>query len=334
MKLINSIKLSTLILTVGTSFFSLAGDIYDPFIVEHPEKNYSLPPALAGVKPDANRCGGDWGDSLDTPSALGRVQWALRCRPEEKPLFGISTAKMVNVEGEKVPYLDARIYYPTYGLAKWSADNAQWNITNPKGRFAPTKKATPCAESPLPETYHIVAFCVSSCYTPEQLLLFPNGDEEILTAKLQKQKKIVTLAKDATQGELRYQDSDVRQFVESLTDGNHAVRTITTKSGNKVRVTINHPLVTSDGFMRLAEQLQVGDALVKASGENDEIVDIQDELYRGKVYNVIIESMDNMENILVAQDFLSGSSRFQNEGAEYVNRRILREVMTAKAFEK
>jgi len=45
--------------------------------------------------------------------------------------------------------------------------------------------------------------------------------------------------------------------------------------------------------------------------------------YFGKVYNIKPASTNRVANILIAQGFLVGSSRFQNEDADFINRIIL-----------
>ena len=67
----------------------------------------------------------------------------------------------------------------------------------------------------------------------------------------------------------------------------------------------------------------MGDELVRADGSLDPIVKIDRTIHEGKVYNLRPVSEDHVSNVLVAQGFLVGSSRFQNDDVEYMNRVIL-----------
>ncbi|MFE8602494.1 hypothetical protein [Archangium violaceum] len=69
-----------------------------------------------------------------------------------------------------------------------------------------------------------------------------------------------------------------------------------------------------------AQTLKVGDALLKADGTQDPIVDIQRTQYFGKVYNLRPDSSARISNVLVAKGYLVGSSLFQNDEVGYFNR--------------
>ena len=62
---------------------------------------------------------------------------------------------------------------------------------------------------------------------------------------------------------------------------------------------------------------------MKADGTLDPIVDIQKATFFGKVYNLAPVTTDRVSNILVAQGYLVGSVRFQNDEVGYLNRIIL-----------
>lgn len=83
------------------------------------------------------------------------------------------------------------------------------------------------------------------------------------------------------------------------------------KSGGKLSVTLNHPLVDGEGYMKKAEEFKIGDKLVLANGKKDKIVQINVVDFFGKVYNVAPKSNNSQENIVVAKGYLNGSHKFQ-----------------------
>jgi hypothetical protein len=72
-----------------------------------------------------------------------------------------------------------------------------------------------------------------------------------------------------------------------------------------------------------ASTLKVGTKLVKADGSRDAIVSVTQKSEFGKAYNLAPKATDRVSNILIAQGFLVGSSRYLNDDADYMNRVIL-----------
>jgi hypothetical protein len=72
-----------------------------------------------------------------------------------------------------------------------------------------------------------------------------------------------------------------------------------------------------------ASTLKAGTKLIKADGARDAIVSVTQTSYFGKVYNLKPAATNRVANILIAQGFLVGSSRFQNEDVDYINRILL-----------
>jgi hypothetical protein len=88
-------------------------------------------------------------------------------------------------------------------------------------------------------------------------------------------------------------------------------------------VTNEHPMVTGEGRLVQAQKLKVGEELLKADGTPDAIVSIEKTTHQGKVYNIKPESREQVANILIAQGYLVGSARFQNDDVDYMNRVLL-----------
>ena len=101
--------------------------------------------------------------------------------------------------------------------------------------------------------------------------------------------------------------------------------TLRMKSGGQLRVTNEHPLVTSDGVMKQAQTLVVGEELVRDNGSPDPVVSIVKSTELTKVYNLRPTTTDLTSNILVAQGYLTGSARYQNEYIKYLNRVLFRQ---------
>jgi hypothetical protein len=181
---------------------------------------------------------------------------------------------------------------------------------------------------PAANAYFSAFYCTSSCYTPDQSVRFADGDVPMIDAFKAVRNDVVTLSGDATLDKLSTQVDGVHSYThESRDTAKNVIYTVTTASGGTLSVTHQHPvLVVKKGSGRLvmAETLREGkDALVKADGSLDRIVDITKSEHIGQVYNLSPNSTAHVSNILIAQGFLVGSSRFQNDDLQYMNRALL-----------
>lgn len=182
--------------------------------------------------------------------------------------------------------------------------------------------------NPLPSTssFFVVAYCESSCYTPDQNLRFSTGDVNILDAFNAQRDDLMTLASDATLENPHTQVSRVYSYTREIRDVEQPIYKVTTASGGSLSITSEHPvLVTNghDGRLVKAEKLHKGDELLKADGTPDPVVQIEKTTYFGKVYNIKPTSTELVSNILIAQGYLVGSARFQNDDIKYINRSLL-----------
>ncbi|PNQ53710.1 cell surface protein, partial [Vibrio agarivorans] len=171
-------------------------------------------------------------------------------------------------------------------------------------------------------------------YTPDQKILFSDGEHAIYDALTKRLTNIVTLSDDANLENLSYQIKDVEAYSESIIETVHNIRVFHTASGNQIKVTDNHPLLVSTGYMLTAENINTGDSLISKDGTFDEITNIEDIKFTGKVYNVMPDTSDNSTNgqIVVAQGFLSGSMYYQNDGADLTGRLLLRSQVPTDLF--
>jgi hypothetical protein len=186
-----------------------------------------------------------------------------------------------------------------------------------------TDKAGTSPIDPATTPFYVNAYCVSSCYTPEQKILFPEGYEEIASAMSQMRPEMTTLSRTSSLGKIELVRNDVYSYTRERIDNWHVIYVVRTRSGGELRVTDKHPVITGEGRVVEALSLKAGDTLVQADGAVDPIVSVEKTKYFGKVYNIRPVTRDRISNILVAQGYLVGSSAYQNEDVDYMNRIIL-----------
>jgi hypothetical protein len=227
-----------------------------------------------------------------------------------------------------------RVLYPTFGSTPNATDTGNkqlfpnanndpndctfyervWDPNVPGGW-----KFVPAAPGPI----YMNGYCEASCYTPEQEVLFSDGYMPIVDAFEARREDVVTLAPDATLDDVKLQQNRTYSYTREIRDAMHHIYVIRTASGGELRVTNEHPVLNGEGRIVQAQTLKVGQDLLKADGTPDRITDIQKTQYFGKVYNISPVSTDLVSNVVVAQGFLVGSSRFQNDEVGYMNRMLL-----------
>lgn len=257
-----------------------------------------LIPTLASAEDSVifmeNRCAED---SLDPAQARLRNQWARKCYPEI---------------AEDLDYYERRNRRP-YVLVHHT--NGSWR--------GPLDPKAPC------DGWTRKSFCVASCYPADQLVWFEGGFTPIGRAVDKKLDGIITLKANSTIDMPKFKVSRVRSYSRSRTDSDEIILTFRMASGGQLRVTTNHPMLTSDGIMQEAAKLSVGQELVQGQGLSDKIVEISSRIEFGKVYNVSPDSGNPVENIVIAQGYLTGSAAYQY--AEELNtlygRKLLRRMI-------
>jgi hypothetical protein len=115
----------------------------------------------------------------------------------------------------------------------------------------------------------------------------------------------------------------VASYTHDIHEAKQVIFTITTRSGGQLKVTDKHPVLEGNGRIVQAQSIKVGNRLIKPDGTRDEVVSVTQTDYFGKVYNLKPASTNRVANILIAQGFLVGSSRFQNDDVDFINRIIL-----------
>ncbi|EYF01379.1 putative cell surface protein [Chondromyces apiculatus DSM 436] len=215
-------------------------------------------------------------------------------------------------------YKRPRPMYPTFGstnniatavLLKPSTNPADCNLYDAQGSAS--------------DTFHVLGFCTASCYTPEQKVLFPEGYQSIVEAADARRPTMMTLTPDALLGDIQVMENDVHSYIAELRDGEHVIFEIRTASGGLLRLTDEHPVVLGGGQLAQARTLQVEQELIREDGSLDSIVSVDKTTHHGKVYNLQPQTTDRVSNLLIAQGYVVGSARFQNDDIGYINRIIL-----------
>lgn len=249
-------------------------------------------------------------DSLSPDAAVSRVEWAARC--------GHITASEKQYSLEDSGTRRPQPQYPLFG----TEDMGQiW--------IAPTDREAPCT---IPPAHMVVAFCTSSCYTPEQQVLFPEGFVEIKTAKDDVEPEVMVVRDSSTFGDIKLVSFPVESYTEEVRPTWQDILHFKMKTGGELKVTTNHPIVDEKGVVKTADKFKIGDSLVHYTFGLDPIVNIVKERYFGKVYNMAPDTKLPTSNILVAQGYLNGSSYFQNEGVNLQNRKLLRRTLPKGLF--
>lgn len=211
----------------------------------------------------------------------------------------------------------ARPLYPTFGTTANLADANNKQLIPNMANCDLLLNGTPSG------TFFVNGYCEASCYTPDQNILFQKGEMPIIDAVKSLRSDLVTLSSDSTMDSIKLANNETYGYTVETRDTEHNIFAISTASGGKLNVTDNHPVINGEGRIVEAKTLKIGHELVRADGSRDAIVSIEQVKHVGKVYNIRPVTEDLVSNVLVAQGFLVGSSRFQNDDVGYMNRVIL-----------
>ncbi len=265
-------------------------------------------------------------DSLSNRRAKGRYEWMKKCQ-NEVPAIKEFLKNMDNskYDGYGIHSSD-RLLYPTFMTV--GKKQKPW--------IAPTSKSAECE---APSEVYVAAVCVSSCSTPEQQILAQAESEKdlkymsFIEALTQQAPKVATLHSASSMSSKTVIRSKVDNWVTELVDEEHQILVFRMKSGGQLKVTLNHPMLSQEGVMKLASDFRVGDSLVLLGGELDPILSIEQTVHHGKVYNLFVKSSDLKHNVVVINGYLNGTAFYQNEGARHLNRALFRQQLFRGAFD-
>jgi hypothetical protein len=181
------------------------------------------------------------------------------------------------------------------------------------------------ASKTLPNnTAAVDALCEAGCYAPDQRLRFGDDLVPVASAYKSDQRGLMTLAPGSTLDSIELMGNKVARWTVDIAPTEQEILTIKMKSRGELRVTTEHPLLTSEGVMKKATDLRPGDSLIAEDGSPDPITSVDRKKVFTKVYNLRPVTTDLISNILVAQGYFSGSARYQSEYVKYLNRVLVR----------
>jgi hypothetical protein len=287
--------------------------------------------------PSEYRCTFDQITNQD--QSYGRQRWAQTQANKNLYLYGGSSAKKdqrfwgsVFTEDANMAYVDYQIYiYPVYadpatGYEPWIGPGAYGS------QAAVTPNSWTLTGAQIAQLGHLEkrvdilhdGVCEPGCYTPDQMVLFETGEQNISGAQSIGRADLITLSPDATFDNLTFISNPVENYTLDRDPAKQEILDFYLESGGQLSVTDHHPLVNSEGAVSKAMDFVAGEYLVKQDGSFDKIVTIDRREWFGRVYNLRPQSRDLTSNILVAQGYLNGSIRYQSEYVEELNRIILR----------
>lgn len=232
------------------------------------------------------------------------------------------------VEAAAAPAYDLDLY-PVYADDN-NATTGIWKGPGPQstatwyGTTFSTIKSRPWSLPKSDGSVYADALCEAGCYSPEQEVRFGDGFMPVAQAFELGEQHVTTLTPKATLGSLSFMDNDIARWTVDIAPANQAILTIRMQSGGELRVTAEHPVLTSEGVMKKASDLVVGESLVREDGSPDPIASTERKMVFTKVYNLRPTTTDLLSNIVVAQGYLNGSARYQSEYLKYLNRRLMR----------
>jgi hypothetical protein len=184
----------------------------------------------------------------------------------------------------------------------------------------------------LPAGIQVDAMCEAGCYSPEQAIRVGDTFVPVVDAHDSGQRAVTTLVPNATLDSPKFMKNQIARWTVDIAPAEQTILTLRMKSGGELRVTTEHPLLTSEGVMKQAQDFVVGESLVRENGSPDPVVSIEKTQEFTKVYNLRPTTTDLTSNILVAQGYLSGSVRYQNEYLKYLNRRLFRDKIPSSVI--
>ncbi len=255
------------------------------------------------------------GDQInDNAAAKARVDWAIRC--DVLPKRAIYSLTMDDLDnGDRMPA--AQVRYPTF--AYYGAGDPIW--------------VPDLANCYVPNNVRWLSVCSAGCYQADQMLRFSTGDVEVGDASATVRRDLITLSPTATLDDLRYQVGELDHYTMDTAPQTQTIVSIFAQSGGSLKVTTTHPVLRADGVIVAADTLRVGDRLVREDGSTDAITRIEQEDLYTQVYNVSPSALDRTSNIVIAQGYLNGSGRYQNEYVRYLNGIALRSSISAELLE-
>jgi hypothetical protein len=225
--------------------------------------------------------------------ANGRNQWALACRLITKVDYDCATNNG---------------YYWTF------------NSTTGGPNRAPTRPGDGC------DGFRKFTMCPAGCFEAMQRVSFAGTYMTPESAFDAGRATVTALAADASLEHLRFAEETIDAFVKGPEQAD-LVR-IEATFGQAIVVTRNHPMIDATGTLMPAKEVKEGTLLLTVQGPV-RVSRTARVPYNGVVWNVRPVKAEPKANINVAEGFLTGSIRYQNEWASDAARLLLRQSLDA-----
>lgn len=170
----------------------------------------------------------------------------------------------------------------------------------------------------------ISSICPQGCFSEDTLVSLPDdaGEATIPVSRVATGTQLLSLDDEASLGALSF----APHFVERVVHGPETIPLFAFElaSGRTLRVTMQHPMVLSDGRIVAAHAVPENASLLGADGAPVEIVATRRETTTGEVFNAALTSDSNEGHVLVAEGVLVGDLFLQNQVASEQNSIALR----------
>lgn len=224
--------------------------------------------------------------------------------------------------------------YPVWAVPGETSDS----FSNPANWRAPVDPNAGCGLIPEYkgrrelEFYHPLVMCEAGCFAEGSRILGQSGwqDAALYSNAKDRGRGLVTLSAGSSLDRASFALTPIESIVRSAEAEDEEMVEIATVFGRILTVTTNHPMLKADGMMVPAGQLAEGDLLLASDGdrvEQDAVASLKGFTRHEKVTNFRMSSENLHENVVIAEGLLTGTSMYQNELRDQVNRGMMRVLL-------
>ncbi len=272
---------------------------------------------------DHIRCSQEY--TLSEVQAAAQRAWMKKCEPsitQIKTFFKITTV----ATDSTLSAAQTSIRAPNYNPIMRSKSDETWQ--------PPTTLEAACDVPGGME--EIDEICTPGCHTPDQRLQVDvdGGTLPIGEAKDAELTTIAIVSANSSLDRIEIASAQVDRFITTTIDETHDIAVLELSSGQKLRLTPNHPLVGTDGEIHLANDVVEGDSLLRSDGGAERVIAATKGRFHGRVYNVSPRSNDPSSNgeLIIAEGVVQGSHKHQMNAAQLVRRKLLRHNLSKDLF--
>lgn len=262
-------------------------------------------------------------DSIPASSSLAaqRVDWAtIVCEHIHPKLKKKFTHYYDAIEDKVLPYPHGKMLFPSFAEddSRKAPGSQIYKVWKPDTRTC--SRSVPGRNEPA--IWYTI--CQQGCYPSGQSVKFDKGRYlDIADAVANDAKYVTVIDRNSSIENPRFRQLEVSSYTADRNEAEQELIEFVTDSGKSIEVTPNHFLVVGDGRVVEAQLIKEGSSLLNQFGKPEKIVSIRENKdYFGRTYNVSPKSHDPLDNIVVAQGFLSGSHRYQSGTISSLNRKL------------